>query len=179
MCKDPLRVSVMRSNLTKASSVVRSLKLRYASDSTSYSICARYKCFTLHYITSTSVSRAYLDGWPPGMTGRCELGSVRRCGLKSVTDRLFSRHRADGRKLKPKKLTRSRILGLGAFDWGLSYILTRIWRTRRCFDPMDFVLHSCFHRWYRVQCIRKKKYAVIWIQFDNWIADRRMRTDCT
>jgi len=31
----------------------------------------------------------YLDGWPPGKTGRCEPVSVNRFGLKSVTDRLY------------------------------------------------------------------------------------------
>jgi len=56
---------------TKASSVADSLKLRHVD---------------LGY---------YLDGRPPGKTGCCEHRSVRRGGLASVTDRLYSRHRAD------------------------------------------------------------------------------------
>jgi len=36
-----------------------------------------------------------MDGWPPGKTGRFEPGSVRRYRLKSVTDRLYVRYRAD------------------------------------------------------------------------------------
>jgi len=36
-----------------------------------------------------------LLGWVTTREDRCEPGSVRRCGLKSVTNRLESRHRAD------------------------------------------------------------------------------------
>jgi len=41
----------------------------------------------------TRLSRLVLG--PPGKTGRCESGSVRQCGLKYVTDCLYSRYRAD------------------------------------------------------------------------------------
>jgi len=63
---------------TKASSVACSLKLRHVD---------------LGW---------YLNGWPPGKTWGCELG-VRRRGIKSVTDRLYSRYRADtvGKGNKP------------------------------------------------------------------------------
>jgi len=48
--------------------------------------------------------RPRLAGCPPGKTGHCEPGSVRRCGLEYVTARLYSRHRADTdvKWIKPK-----------------------------------------------------------------------------
>jgi len=51
----------------------------------------------------------YLDGWPPGKTWRSEPGFLCRCRLKSVTDRLYSRYRADTWRRKMNQPTNSNL----------------------------------------------------------------------
>jgi len=63
-----------------------------AKRSTDSYITNNERIVTQYYIKQ---SKSVLDGWPPGKSGHCDPGSIRRCGVKSVTDRLYSRYRAD------------------------------------------------------------------------------------
>jgi len=64
-----------------------------------------------------------LNGWPPGKTGRCELGSVHRCGLESVTDRLYSCYRVDTDVKWIKYITVNIRIDRGAWDTWIARVV--------------------------------------------------------